>query len=514
MRQGKGRTLLMLPLLSLLCILPSTSAALAKGRPAAVAGAFYSADPAKLRAGIEAYLEDALPARSERPLALIAPHAGYIYSGQIAADAYGQAIGRDYDLIVILGTNHTAAGFKGVSVYDGSGYNTPLGLAPIDRQITQRLLTAEEVSFNPIVHAREHSIEAQVPFVQVAFPGVPIVAAVIGAPDLDLCQRFARTLIRAIDGRRPLIVASSDLSHYPTYGDAVKVDLETLAGVRTLDPASLQRTIAQQSKLGAPGLATRACGDAPMLTAMVAARALGAKSARILSYANSGDALIGDRSRVVGYGSVIFISDPPDTDGSSPWQTPNPAAPGKLTNEERRELLRFARDSIERYLETETTPLPRQTAGPLWQRQGLFVTLEKGGELRGCQGFVQTDLPMATLVGRSALQAAFKDPRFEPVTPAELGEIDISISLLGRLGKVASTSQIQMGVDGVLLVKNGRRALFLPEVAEQFGLSRPEFLDQLCLKAGLLGGCWEKGADLQTFRTESFSESELKAAGP
>ncbi|MGB5552722.1 MAG: AmmeMemoRadiSam system protein B, partial [Thermoanaerobaculia bacterium] len=127
MRQGKGRTLLMLPLLTLLWILPSTSAALAKGRPAAVAGAFYSADPAKLRAGIEAYLEDALPARSERPLALIAPHAGYIYSGQIAADAYGQAIGRDYDLIVILGTNHTAAGFKGVSVYDGSGYNTPLG---------------------------------------------------------------------------------------------------------------------------------------------------------------------------------------------------------------------------------------------------------------------------------------------------------------------------------------------------------------------------------------------------
>jgi AmmeMemoRadiSam system protein B len=185
-------------------------------RPMAVAGRFYPADAGRLRAAVEAFLEDAVPPRQERPVAVVAPHAGYVFSGQIAADAFRQAGDHDYDLVVILGTNHTRPPFRGVSFYDGEGYVTPLGMAPIDREATRALMAADaDFGFRPEVHREEHSVEVQVPFVQVALPGVKIVAAVVGDSDPDLCGRLGRALARVLAGRRPLIVASSDLSHYP-----------------------------------------------------------------------------------------------------------------------------------------------------------------------------------------------------------------------------------------------------------------------------------------------------------
>ena len=166
-------------------------------RAPAVAGRFYPGDPVKLEAAIQAYMKDARPAKTDRPIAIVSPHAGYVYSGQIAADAYRQAVGHEYDLVVILGTNHTTAGFAGVSIYPESGYRTPLGLAEVDSEVAAKLTAADDAfTFRPAVHDREHSVEVQVPFVQVLFPEAKIVPLVIGRPDPELCERLGRARLR------------------------------------------------------------------------------------------------------------------------------------------------------------------------------------------------------------------------------------------------------------------------------------------------------------------------------
>ena len=212
-------------------------------RQPVAAGRFYPGDPLKLTRAIHSYLEDAVQSSGTPPIAILAPHAGYIYSGQICADAFKQAEGHPYDLVVLLGTNHTRPGFNGVSVYPSGGYKTPLGTAWIDAAVSRDLiLAAEEIAYKADVHIREHSIEVLVPFVQTLFPNAKIVAAILGSPDPALCTRFGTLLANALRDRRALIVASSDLSHYPKYDDAVFVDRQTLAAATTLDPDALRQS--------------------------------------------------------------------------------------------------------------------------------------------------------------------------------------------------------------------------------------------------------------------------------
>ena len=203
-----------------LMLFSAVPAAAATVREPAVAGKFYPADPAKLRRAVSFYLAHAVEPDGKKPVAIVAPHAGYVYSGQICADAWAQARDHDYDLVIILGTNHTTAGFSGVSIVPDGVYRTPLGDAKIDERISDKLTATDpEFSYRPAVHRREHSVEVQVPFVQVLFPDTPVVIAVIGTADPALCERFGRALARAVKDRNALIVASSDLSHYPSYED-------------------------------------------------------------------------------------------------------------------------------------------------------------------------------------------------------------------------------------------------------------------------------------------------------
>jgi AmmeMemoRadiSam system protein B/AmmeMemoRadiSam system protein A len=476
-------------------------------RPAAVAGRFYPGQAAPLEGAVRAYLEEAVAPRVGRPVGLIVPHAGYIYSGQIAADAYRQAMGRSYDVVVILGANHTTPGFRGVSVHQGKGYRTPLGLAEIDRELAARLVEADEAfTFEPAVHRAEHSIEVQVPFLQVALPGVKILTAVVGQPDPKLCRRFGRALAGVLDGRRPLIVASSDLSHYPAYEDAVAADLATLEAIATLDPERLRATTRRLLREGRPGLQTCACGEAPLLAALEAAPLLGATSGCLLSYANSGDSAVADRGRVVGYGAVALAAGDCEGEPVLPGRRGSVPDPTPLGAGDRQALLEFARKSIRRFLETGTAPLARDLPPALWRRQGAFVTLKKEGRLRGCIGRKEPDLPLGQLVGAVALQAAFADERFSPLRPEEYDEIEIEISLLGPLVKVRDPGEIQPGRDGVWMYKGNRSAVFLPQVATERGWNRRQLLDNLCLKAGLPEGSWRQGAELYIFRAEVFSE--------
>lgn len=478
-------------------------------RRPAVSGSFYPDDARSLESAVRAFLADALPPRGERPVALVSPHAGYVYSGQIAADAFRQAMGHPFDVVVILGTNHTVAPFDGASVYQGAGYRTPLGVAKVDRGLAAKLAAADRAfAFRPEAHAGEHSEEVQVPFVQIAFPDAPIVTAVVGTTSLSTTARLGRELARALEGRSALIVASSDLSHYPSWGDAVEADRDTLRAMASLDPAALQASIHAEARRGRRGLVTCACGEAPVLLAMSAARELGARRGIVVSYANSGDTVAGETGRVVGYGAVAFTAGAggADTKAVEPAAAVPKEAP--LTDADRQHLLGIARTTLERWLTDGMLPLPRGGGPVLRREQGAFVTLESHGQLRGCIGHMAEDTPLELTVAKMALAAATEDPRFPPVRASELASIEIEISVLTPMKPVAGPEAIVVGRDGVMLRKDGRSAVFLPQVAPEQGWNRDQMLEHLCRKAGLPGDAWKKGASFHTFQADVFEEKD------
>jgi len=490
----------------------ATKAPEADIREPAVAGKFYPDSASKLKLAIEKFLQDAVPAKTKDAVAIIVPHAGYIYSGQICADAFMQVKDKQYDVIVILGTNHTTPGFEKISLYPGTGFRTPLGIAPIEKEIVSQLVAEDpgDCVLDKSLHAREHSVEVIVPFVQVIFPQAKIVPVVVGSPDLGVCTRFGQALAKVLKNKRALIVASSDLSHYPAAEDAVTVDRATLNAITTLDPASLHSVIQSQMDRRIYRLHTCACGEAPIMAAMAAVKSLGATRGVIVSYANSGDVSIGDRSEVVGYGAVVLTRDANDKNVSK-VDAPSPAPPsGSLTPSDKKALLLFARETLSRIFSTDTVPLARGFSANVQQPRGVFVTLKKENELRGCIGRIIGDEPLGKLTGAMALQAAFNDGRFSPVRADELREIEIEISALTPLREVSVAAEIVAGRDGVVLVKEGHSAVFLPQVATEQKWNREELLDNLCRKAGLSAGCWKQGAQLSTFQAVVFSEADFK----
>ncbi len=479
-----------------------------KIRPAVVAGKFYAGAPEMLKAAINGFLTDAEPATVSRPLALILPHAGYIYSGQIAADGYNQARGHSYDTVVILGTNHTSPRFSRIGLYPGDGFATPLGVARVDTAVREALQSScPDCIPNASIHEQEHSVEVQVPFIQVLFPNAKIVPAVVGAPDAGLCERFGKALGRVLANKKALIVASSDLSHYPSYDDARKVDIPILEAIPTLELSRVQQAVQGAMDRGIANLHTGACGEGPIMAAMAAAKAMGARGGKVISYANSGDVAIGDRARVVGYGAVALTADVPAITAAPQSDA---GAGGELQPADKQALLGFARKTIARYLATDTVPLARGFSPVAQEFRGVFVTLKKYGQLRGCIGRLIPEAPLGQLVGAMAIQSAFNDHRFRPVTAAELKDIEIELSVLTPMKSVPRAEDIVVGRDGVLLQKGRAGAVFLPQVATEQGWSREEMLDQLCLKAGLPEGSWRKGAEFQTFQAIVFHESEFK----
>jgi hypothetical protein len=482
-----------------------------KVRPAAFAGQFYPSDPARLRSAIQGYIRDALVLESQKTMGIIVPHAGYIFSGQIAADGYRQVQGQAYDIIVILGTNHTAAEFKGISIIPSGAFRTPLGDAEIDEQFARALLAQDsDCSPDESPQKQEHSVEVQIPFIQVLFPKARIVPVVIGEPDLQICTRFGEVLARIAKNRKALIVASSDLSHYPGQADASRIDRQTLEALSKLDPAAFDKKTRSLLSNPPPGLATCACGAGPIMAILSAARKLGATHAAVASYANSGDTSIGDRERTVGYGAVLLAAGTPKAPERDllPGTSGGPASP--LQSDQKRVLLKIARETLHRYLTTDTVPLIRNVPPRLQVQQGVFVTLKKHGELRGCVGNMSADFPLARAVGQMAMQSAFNDQRFPPLRLPELEEVEIEISALTPMKQVAGPEAIVPGRDGVLIQKGSRSAVFLPQVASENHWGREEMLDNLCRKAGLPAGSWKKETRFFTFQSEVFEESHFK----
>jgi len=508
---------LVLPLLLACCIGSRVEGQnqASKVRRAAVAGQFYPSDPAHLKLAVQQFLADARPAAAGKPIAIVVPHAGYLFAGQIIADAFSQAKGQIYDVVVILGTNHgrnqASAGLTGISVYANGAYETPLGIARVDEGMASDLLAEDtDCKMNPAPQENEHSIEVQVPFVQVLFPSAKILPVMIGMPDPTMCARLGRALAKIARDKRVLLVASSDLSHFPRYEHASTVDRQTLESIARIDPAQFTSKVHALMSQGTPNLDTCACGEGPILAAMTAAKAMGAGRGVVVSYANSGDAIAEDRSRVVGYGSVAFVAGNGEPDVKALSRPTGLPPSGPLQAADKKTLLKLARQSLQRFLATETIPLARDLAPRLQFPQGAFVTLKQHGELRGCIGQLAGEFPLGLTTSWMAVQAGVNDSRFSPVTLKELSGLEIEISVMTPMKPIAKSSEIVVGRDGVVIQKAGRSAVFLPQVATEQGWGLAEMLDNLCLKAGLPRDAWKSGAQFRVFQADVFSEAQFK----
>ncbi len=273
-------------------------------RAPAVAGSFYSANPVALRREIESLLAAAeVPADvSLPPVGLVAPHAGYIYSGPVAAAAYRlvRGRGREYDLVVVISPSHYHY-FPGFSIYAAGNYLTPLGEVTVDRQLAESLIAAhDEVNFVAQAHRREHALEVQLPFLQVALGDFTLLPVVMGQQSWPEAEKLAEILVALAARKRLLLVASSDLSHFHPAARAEILDRKIVAAVAGFDPAGLWAAIETGQ--------AEACGAGPMLAVMLAARRLGACRAEVLSYRHSGE-ISGDYDRVVGYLAAAFFQE-------------------------------------------------------------------------------------------------------------------------------------------------------------------------------------------------------------
>jgi AmmeMemoRadiSam system protein A len=272
-----------------------------------------------------------------------------------------------------------------------------------------------------------------------------------------------------------------------------------------MDPDRVRTTVKEMMALGVPGLGTCACGEGPLLVAMRTAAGLGANRATVIDYRNSGDTPIGDRGRVVGYAAVMFWQGDGEVDRLHP-PAPAPAAPTALLSAgEQEAMLALARKTLERFLTTQSFPPFRPDSDGLWQERGVFVTLRREGELRGCIGSLIGQRPLYLEVQRSAVMAALNDPRFPPVTFGELAGLDLEISVLGSLEPVTDVKAIEVGTHGLLIEQGDRHGVLLPQVPVEQGWDRDEFLVQVCQKAGLPDDAWQT-ADLYRFTAQVFEE--------
>lgn len=477
-----------------------------KVRPAMVAGEFYPADPVQIRTAVDGYINSAKTPKTGGALfVLVAPHAGYQFSGQVAAHAFTLLKGRSYKRVVVIAPSHLET-FSYASVYDGDAYTTPLGRVPVDKDFAKTLAGSSPLlrlsnSGHGWVRGRgEHSLENQLPFLQQMLGAFKLVPIVMGTQNYDVERALGVALAKLIKvdplTHEPdtLIVVSSDLSHYHPYDEAVKLDRMVLGAIADGDAFSLARNAEHNI--------WEACGSGPIVVAMMAAERLGANSRVILKYANSGD-VTGDKSRVVGYSAVAFLrNDNASSAVSSPFIT--------LSDSDKETLLDLAKESVEMAVrKNKVMSLPANLPETLQNARGAFVTLKKNRQLRGCIGYTVASKTLAETVRDVAALAATNDRRFKPVQPDELDKLDYEISVLSPMHRVKDVKDIYVGRDGLLIKRGDAEGLLLPQVPVEQHWNRDTFLEETSLKAGLMPNAWQApDADLYAFEAVVFGENK------
>lgn len=481
-----------------------------------VAGSFYPADAKKLRDDIGRYFESAdVPDIDGEIVAVIVPHAGYVYSGPVAAYAY-KAIARQSesqkpgldkkpDAVVVLAFDHRGRN-PGVSVYYRGAVETPLGQVLVHEGIARELMESDgRISFTDTVFAGEHSAEVQMPFIQVALPGVPVVPVLFGWQALENIEAVSRGLQKIAREHDILVVASTDLSHYNPYERANSLDAETVKIMLECDPERMTHYVSQHND--------RMCGPGPVLVALAFAKSQGA-SPVLLKYANSGDTS-GNKAGVVGYVALAFLKNDVEQPSSGKAASVDiskkdveETASYVLTDDDKRFLLQLARRSLESYVRDRKMLDVEPPANPILRENGAaFVTLNTDGRLRGCIGSMRAIAPLYKTVIEMAVAAASQDPRFKRVRPEELSDIHIEISVNTPLRPVSGPDEIELGKHGVVVSKGMRQGVYLPQVATETGWTKEQFLSSLCAhKAGLAPDAYKKDAKLYVFTSIVFGE--------
>lgn len=501
-------------------------------RPPAVAGSFYPADPKELSALVDALLSKASGVTtSARVRAVIAPHAGYVYSGPVAASAYAALKGQPFSRVVVLAPSHYAE-FDGIAITPAR-YQTPLGVVDLD-PACDHLAKIPPFSYSPPakVHAPtwqrpaqelrpdtfEHSLEVQLPFLQRALRSFTLIPLVCGSVDP---AKVADVLANELD-EHTLIVASSDLSHYYPYDMARRLDTQCVQAICSLDFSRMR--------------AQEACGKIPILVVMHLAKRFGWIPV-LLDYRNSGDTA-GDKSRVVGYAAIAFCEAmsqvlPSESEkqvkGGGDTQVSATSEPQKrkdsieqstatLTSEEGHLLTKLARKALEEAVRfRRRLPVDVKNFPPALQEpRGCFVTLTEHGDLRGCIGHIFPQEPLCLAVVDNAWSAALEDPRFPPVAPHELVNIKIEVSVLTVPRPLEFSSpddllaKLRPHRDGVVLKIGRAMATFLPQVWEQLP-EKETFLAHLSRKAGCAADAW-RGSNVSVliYEVQAFHEAESR----
>lgn len=439
----------------------------------AVAGTFYPADKDSLKKSVDGFLSKAENSPNHAKLiAIISPHAGYIYSGQVAAYGYKQIQGSDIKNVILIGPSHHSA-FKGASVYTRGSFRTPLGDVKINERLAEDLLNeSADIRFSPEAYEGEHSLEVQLPFLQTVLKDFTIVPVLIGSPSGRTFKHLILKLTEMLD-EKTLIVASTDLSHYHDYPTAKEMDSKIISAVERLstkDAIELLRS--GKSEM---------CGEVPVIIAMEVARRCGANLGVVFKQANSGD-VTGEKDKVVGYASIGLYKSP-------------------YTDGDKKELLALARNAVTGYVTNGKNP-EIEIKKPKFKTDGaVFVTIKEKGSLRGCIGHIQAIMPLYQSIINNAVAACSSDPRFPPMKKEELKDMEIEISILSPFMPLKEVKDIQVGKHGLYIIKDNQTGLLLPQVATEFGWDRNEFLEHLCMKAGLPKDAW-KNAELYTFTAE------------
>jgi AmmeMemoRadiSam system protein B/AmmeMemoRadiSam system protein A len=470
-------------------------------RPPAVAGTFYPAAATELARDVTSLLAQAAGAARGKPVpkAIIAPHAGYIYSGPIAASVYARlAPAREtIKRVILLGPVHRVPA-RGLALPEANVLATPLGNIPVDAAAVAALRQLPQITVSAAAHAAEHSLEVQLPFLQSVLAQFSLVPLAVGDATAD---EVAQVLDTVWGGAETLIVISSDMSHYLSYLDAQAADRATAQAILDLSTG-----ISHQ----------QACGGTPVNGLLLTARRRGL-APQLLDLRNSGDTA-GDRKRVVGYGAFAFYAAPRVTDFAALVRAqPLDAAASLYGDDDHavpedagRVLLPLARAAIAAQLNLgHDTPA---TARWLDNIGASFVTLMKQGELRGCIGTLEAHRPLGADVKANAVAAAFKDPRFKPLTPAELGTVRVEVSVLSAVipmnfrDEADVLAQLRPDVDGVIFHYGHHRSTFLPQVWEHFRDPRI-FMGQLKHKAGLPPDFWDATVKLSRYTVAKWRES-------
>lgn len=465
-----------------------------------LAGSWYPASGTQLRSELQGYLDKAKPEKIDgHVFALISPHAGYRFSGPVAAYGFKSLQGRDIKTVIILGFSHRKF-FSGISVYDRGSWRTPLGDVGVDEQLAKRIIAQNpRIRFEPGLFEDENSVEMEVPFVQLVFKDAGIVPIAFGTQNYSDAGILADALAAVLKDRQDvLVVASTDLSHYHPYNEANSIDNHMIGTLRKMNAKELY----DETGLGLSEL----CGIMPVCAVLQAAEKLGFDGVKVLKYANSGD-ISGDRSKVVGYLSAVIYK---STEYRAQRTELKKEGAEMLNDAQRKKLLQIARESITSYVRDGKKKTFTENDPVLKENMGAFVTLHEAGELRGCIGNMVGQGPLYQTVANMAIEAATGDPRFPKLSAQEIDKIDIEISVLSPLKRVSSPDEIKIPGDGVLVRRGFNSGVYLPQVATETGWSKEEFMNSLCAhKAGMPAHAWkDPSTEVYVFTAEVFGEKE------